>query len=145
MLAKAITAEVLSWVSARAGAYADVVIADRVFGGRYGESPQRISSASWFDTDLRIEFDPSEVLTITGAENFHIQAEELIVPKANQVVFGWHYYGGPRTQENWCELRYVFSGGKVSITTVGPTPGFDGFFTVASVAVRLVVGMFRPS
>ena len=71
MLLTAKASDILHWVSAHAGQYADVVIAGRVFGGQYGESLQCTKSASFTGTDLRIEFDPSEVLTIKEAQGSH--------------------------------------------------------------------------
>ena len=138
--------EISRWVAARAGKYADVVIAGRVFGGRYGESPQCIRSARFAGTSLRIEFDPSEILTILEGEDFHLDPSTLIVRKVKGIVFGWHYYGRPRTQENWCELRHSFFSDKISISAIGPTPNSTEFFTVEGDApLRLEISTFRTS
>ena len=95
------------WFASHKGQCVDVVVAGRVFGGRYGESPQLVRQYELTDMGVIIRFETTEVLTVVNPSMFTLGDHgHLIVPRADEVVFGWHYYGRPQSPENWCEERY---------------------------------------
>lgn len=131
--------QLLSWIDQRKGTYVDVVLAGKVFGGRFGESPQRIASASFSGTALRIEFSPTERLWVDDPAGIDFRSTGLFIRQASRVVFGWYYYGRPQTPDNWCERHYEFTDGRVSFFGKGPlkvpagTASMEGEFAVALV------------
>jgi len=95
------------WFNIHRGKYIDIEIAGEIFGGRYGESPQLVYNYDIKSTEYKVYFNPTEILTITAPSSFLIGSNnELVVDKASQVSFGWHYYGRPQTPENWCTEIY---------------------------------------
>ena len=44
----------------------------------------------------------------------------LRISRAEEVIFGWHYYGQPQIEENWCEDRYRLDGDHVTHVVIGP-------------------------
>jgi len=121
------SAEALRWIAAHSGKYVDVVMAGQVVGGRYGESPQCICSASIGEAAFRVQFAPSEILSVENPVGFECLPNGLFIRQATKLVFGWHYYGRPKTLENWCEQHYEFENGKVSFYAKGPLLSRAGF------------------
>lgn len=98
----------LNWFNSNKGRYIDVQMAGYIFGGRHGEAPQLLKRYTFVPPNmLKIFFNTTETLEITNPSSFMIgKHNELIIEKANQVCFGWHYYGRPQTPENWCTEIY---------------------------------------
>lgn len=95
------------WFKNHKDKYINVEIAGEIFGGRYGESPQLVRDYEIIEPNIKIYFGPSEILIITNPSSVMIGRDnELIVDKAEQVIFGWHYYGRSRIPENWCTETY---------------------------------------
>jgi len=133
--------EVQSWFSAHEAQCFDLVLAGQVFGGRYGESPQRVKSALLTPDSLLVQFSPTEVLSITAPEGILLEPEGMFVSLASEVTFGWHCYGRDRTPENWCELHYSFSRNRVQEQSSGPTRARSRLFSFeGKYAVSLVRG-----
>ena len=117
------------WVEANKGNGIDIVIAGRVFGGRHGESPQIPKEFSYVDEILKMQFNTTELLTIINPSDIVLgEYEQLIIPNASEVVWGWHYYGRPQIDENWCEEIYKHQGDKIELDRTGPLmPGRETF------------------
>jgi hypothetical protein len=110
-----------AWFGKSRGAYLDVILAGRVFGGRHGESPQQPRDYAYEGQTLRVWFAGTELLTVAEPTDFVLGKDgQLIVPRARTATFGWHYYGRPQTPENWCEEVYELSGDKVLMKRTGP-------------------------
>jgi len=110
-----------AWLSSNRHRFVDVIIGGRVFGGRYGESPQQPRKGEIRGDTLTIRFATTERLIVIGSSEPLIgQDSELIIPSAVSATFGWHYYGRPQTIENWCEEVYVLRGHSVEFSRIGP-------------------------
>jgi hypothetical protein len=131
--------DVHAWFSAHEAQRFDLVIAGQVFGGRHGEAPQCLQSALLTPNGLRVQFDSTEVLSITTPAGILLEPQALSVRSADEVVFGWHCYGREQTPENWCELRYTFSGNRVRVQSSGPASvRAESFAFTGTHAVMLV-------
>lgn len=87
---------------------------------------------------LVLRFSSGERLVVTDPRGVRLAADGgLVVADASDERFGWHFYGGPQTAENWCEQIYRRDGPQVDQTRLGPLmPGeslfaFDGPALVA--------------
>jgi hypothetical protein len=140
----------------------DVILAGKVFGGRPGEAPQRPEAFTLTDEGFVLRFGGAYMTTLTeqdgsrrtypqrGTETLTVlhptavqitPAGELIVPRAAEARFGWHYYGRPQIPENWCEVTYRLSGEAVEVTRAGPSAAASLSFPLAGTAfVRLARG-----
>jgi hypothetical protein len=121
----------------------DLVIAGRTFGGRAGESPQRLSSASIEDDTLVVRFAPTEVLTVVRPARLEIgRRGGLTVRDAAEVSFGWHFYGRPQIPKNWCVQTCRFADATVLCTLTGPIAGYlpaqERFARHGAAAVQLL-------
>jgi hypothetical protein len=118
-------ARLRTWVERYRGSYFDLLIAGRCFGGRAGESPQRLANASIEDGTLVVRFEPTEQLTVVRPSALEIgRRGDLTVPDAAEVSFGWHFYGRPQIPENWCIHTYQLGGPTVICRTTGPIAGY---------------------
>lgn len=119
----------IAWFSRHRGRPLDVSIAGRIFGGRPGESWQTPRSWSLQHSTLKIQFATTETLIVREPSAIRIgERDELIVPCAAEARFGWHYYGRPRTPDNWCEEVYKLTDSIVDLTRTGPLmPGVERF------------------
>ena len=117
------------WLDANRDGYVDVIIAGRIFGGRHGESPQSPKRWAQSDDAVAIHFGTTELLTITKPTAFTLgEHTELLVPNAVAVLWGWHYYGRPQTDANWCTELFSVDGDNVTLERNGPLmPGVDRF------------------
>ena len=134
-------AQLDSWQHASRGHTFDVVIAGRIFGGRSGEAPQRPESYQITPDGLRLFFGGGIEVPFAQADGTRMMlrqggTERLVVlrpdslitesdgslqlGRAEEVIFGWHYYGRPQTEENWCEDRYRLEGDLVTHAVIGP-------------------------
>jgi glyoxylate carboligase len=88
--------------------YVDIIMAGRIFGGRFGESSQQPESFFCGDKFLRINFDPYEILTVFNPREVNLnQDDDLVIVTASEVRFGWYYYGRDPISKNWCEDIYI--------------------------------------
>jgi hypothetical protein len=109
------------WLGTKQDSYIDLIIADRVFGGRLGESPQRPTAFQMVGPVLAIRFDSTERLTVAHPSGARVGSSgELIIPDALDVRFGWHYYGRPQIPANWCEEIYWRDANRVELVRTGP-------------------------
>jgi len=117
------------WLTANRDACVDVVIAGRIFGGRHGESPQTPKRWTQSDDAVTIHFGTTELLTITQPSAFTLgEHSQLLVPHATSVLWGWHYYGRPQTDDNWCTELFSVEAGNVTLERNGPLmPGVERF------------------
>jgi hypothetical protein len=119
----ALTEQLQVWLAEHQGSYYDLVLAGRPFGGRAGESPQLLAAMSSEDDVLVVRFEPTETLTIVRPSRVQVKGADLIIRDADEVTFGWHYYGRERTDANWCTESYRFDGRMVVCTRTGPIVG----------------------
>jgi len=108
------------WFGKKYGQYVEIVLAGRVFGGRVGESPQRVRAFQWIDDILVVRFKTTERLVITGIADVNIGDCDALVISAEDARFGWHYYGRPQSPENWCEEIYRRHNKTVRFARLGP-------------------------
>jgi hypothetical protein len=95
------------WFATNRGRWCDLEFGGRVFGGRYGESPQMPRSFSWMNATLRIDFGTTERLELESPHGIGInRLGALVVRDASEVRWSWHYYGRPQTPENLCIETY---------------------------------------
>jgi glyoxylate carboligase len=88
--------------------FVDIIMAGRIFGGRYGESTQQPESFLCGDKFLRINFEPYEVLTVFKPGEVSLNQDmDLVIDIASEVRFGWYYYGRDPISKNWCEDIYI--------------------------------------
>ena len=88
--------------------FVDIVMAGRIFGGRYGESTQQPESFFCGANFLRINFEPYEILTIFNPGEVSLDQDmDLVIDTASEVRFGWYYYGRDPISKNWCEDIYI--------------------------------------
>lgn len=129
------------WFDSLQGRWVSVVLAGRIIGGRYGESPQTPRAYSYAAGTLRIEFATTELLTVERPSDVQQRGDgSLIIPQADSATFGWHYYGRPQTPENWCEMRYRREGDKYCFEQSGPIGDQWHDLTLGSPLVELEVG-----
>jgi hypothetical protein len=129
------------WLANARGHSFDLVIAGRIFGGRPGESPQWPETYTLTTDGLVLHFGGGMVLPFTepdgsrhplrqgGTERLTLiqpsglrQGTEgaLAILRVAEVGFGWHYYGRPQTDENWCENWYRLQDDAVERSVTGP-------------------------
>lgn len=115
-----------AWLATRRETHVDVIIAGRLFGGCHGESPQIVKSYELRDSQLVIYFGTTETLIVDHPHSVRInERNELLIPQAREVLWGWHYHGREQSPENWCTRRYSISpNGMVSVTEHGPAAQF---------------------
>ena len=88
--------------------YVDIIMAGRIFAGRFGESTQQPQSFFCGDKFLRINFDPYEILTVFNPGEVSLNQDyDLVIDVASEVRFGWYYYGRDQISKNWCEDIYI--------------------------------------
>ncbi len=116
------TSIIEDWLLAKLGKSVDVIIAGRVFGGRRGESLQEPKRHEVRDGKLLIYFGSTETLVVDAPDCVRVnEDEELIIPHAEGVVWGWHYYGRKQVPENWCTQEYRMEpDGIVRLAVRGP-------------------------
>ena len=112
----------LNWYSLKKGKYINIKLGGRIFGCRFGESPQLVRDFEIIDERiLKIRFATTEVLEIISPVLIEIGGyDQLIVKSADEVLFGWHYYGRPQNPENWCTESYKLIDDKVYFESKGP-------------------------
>jgi len=117
------------WLDSKRNAYCDVIIAGRVFGGRHGESSQQPKAYSIDGNLVTVRFGTTERLVITDPSAFSIGTDgQLIVPTASHVSWGWHYYGRPQTDDNWCVESFAIADTSITLERTGPLmPGTEWF------------------
>ena len=109
------------WFAEHRGKSATLILAGRIFGGRYGESPQTPQSYHFESDTLQITFDATELLTIRRPKDAKLgRGGSLLLSRAEFVSFGWHSYGRPQTAENWCQERYELDGNVIHFERAGP-------------------------
>jgi len=114
-------ATIQRWFEHAKGDYFNLYFAGLVFGGRPGESPQKVMSIQLTDPVLVVRFGSTERLTVTDPKGVKIvAANSLIIAEASDARFGWHYYGKPQLPENWCELIYRRQNSSVQVICLGP-------------------------
>jgi hypothetical protein len=133
-------AQLDSWLHASRG-HTFVVIAGRVFGGRPGEAPQRPEAYQITPDGLLLFFGGAveapfvqadgspAMLRQGGTERLVLLRPSAVstesdgslrIGRAEEAIFGWHYYGRPQAQENWCEDRYRLDADVVMHAVTGP-------------------------
>jgi|GEM_PF-3291720 len=111
-----------NWITKKRDESVSIVLAGRVFGGRYGESPQKPKDYEYVKNTLTLKFGTTEILEIVEPESALVGSQhELIIPRAKSALWGWHYYGRKETQENWCTCTYAINiTNMVHLTVKGP-------------------------
>ena len=88
--------------------WVDVVMFGEIFGTKSGESSQALRAYSTNDKVLSLYFDKTERLDIHNANSLAIDVNgDLCIPYADKLVWGWHSYGKPQTQQFWCTYTYT--------------------------------------
>lgn len=118
-----------SWFARRKGDRLDLCFGGRIFGGRPGESPQELKACQRVGPALVFSFATTERLVVLDPATVELgEQDSLIVPKASEVRFGWHYYGRPQLPENWCEEIYRPDGDGLQLVRLGALlPGVERF------------------
>ena len=143
------TRRLTDWLDRARGHSFDVIIARRVFGGKPGEAPQWPHDVSLTTNGFILQFGGGHDLEITlldgsrqsvrsgGTERLEVinpagieigPDGALLVAVADEVRFGWHYYGRPQTEENWCVKSYRLRDVAVDYSASGPAAGSSGRF-----------------
>ena len=105
----------IKWFNDKKGKYITIEMGGRIFGGRYGESPQLLRGYEFDEGNkVKITFGTTEVLEIENPISYELDKHKnLIIYRANEVIFGWHYYGRPQTQDNRCIEKYKLIGDNI--------------------------------
>jgi hypothetical protein len=132
-----------AWLLRCEGTSFDLVIAGRHFGGRAGESPQKLREACLDATSLIIRFEPTELLTVVRPRAVAIgRGGDLTVRDAAEVAFGWHFYGRGLSPESWCVQTCCFEDTMVLCTLTGPItaylPAQERFARQGAAAMQLL-------
>lgn len=116
----------VNWFTLNRGRYITLEMAGNIFGGRYGESPQLLRNFDYSQhNELTIFFDTTETLVIVNPSNIKIgNNKELVIDKAEQISFNWHYYGRPKIPENRCSEVYILKDECLEYKTSGPVSNF---------------------
>ena len=111
------------WIRHNKGKLLDIYISGQVFGGRPGEAPQEPKGFEIIDSTLLINFHGTEKLWIKQPLGISIDKRKLRVENATEITWGWHYYGRPQTEGNWCERVYTIMDNNIDRTSKVPTDG----------------------
>lgn len=89
---------------------------------------------------LTLCFATTERLVVTDPTTVEVgDDEQLVVPHATHISWGWHYYGRPQTADNWCEESYVISGDSIRFERTGPLmPGTEQWKYTGNKVVELL-------
>ena len=133
------THKFLKWYEKNKDKYVNIEMAGRIFGGSIDESPQKPREYFLTEDEFKLHFATTEVLTIINPSSFEIGSyQELIIPRADKVSFGWHYYGRSQTPENWCIETFELIEDMVQYTRSGPlNPMISSFTFQEGAFVRL--------
>lgn len=128
------------WFTQSKGNWIDLLIADRVFGGRLGESPQIPTAYQVIGSVIQIQFQTTERLVVTHPTNVRIGPHsELVIGDASDARFGWHYYGRPQVPENWCEEIYQKFEDRILLTRIGAfRPATDEYVYSGNEFIKLL-------
>jgi hypothetical protein len=130
-----------AWFELNLGKTFDVVLAGRVFGGRYGESLQKLQDATLEGEMLRLRFNTTELMTILEPRSIIFEANGLSIGRAKMVEFGWHAYGTEEKPQNWRTIRYQDNGTQASIERTPATLAeAEKLASLPKYAVQLVRG-----
>jgi hypothetical protein len=138
---KAPTTQILDdWFTSQRGQPHDLVFAGRIFGGRYGESPQYPRDFEFDGRTLSMRFQTTELLSIVEPYGVMLGKQgQLLIRRAKSARFGWHYYGRPPLPENWCEETYLLTNHEVTMRRTGPlSPTEERFELVAVNFVEII-------
>ena len=132
-------ADLNTWCESNVGRSFDVVLAGRVFGGRYGESPQRLKHASLEGDVLQLRFNTTETLTISEPRSVAFEENGLLIEDAKYFEFGWHSYGTEEKAENWQTIVYRNEGTHALLEKVSATVAkTESFIPTPKFAVQMV-------
>jgi hypothetical protein len=130
-----------AWCELNLGKSFDLVLAGRVFGGRYGESLQKLNDVTLDGEKLHLRFNTTEMMTILEPRSISFEANGLSIERAKKVEFGWHSYGTEEKPQNWQTIRYQESGTQVSIERTSATlVETEKLSTLPKYAIQLVRG-----
>ena len=113
----------LKWIKQTEKVWLNIYIAGQVFGGRPGEAPQTPKDFRIIDDTLLITFSRTERLWVKKPVDIKIQNNKLTIHSATVVRWGWHYYGRPQTDLNWCEKIYLVNEQEIIKTDLTPLDG----------------------
>jgi hypothetical protein len=129
------------WLQQIRGRTVDVIMAGQYFGGKRGEAPQAPETYTIPEEGFTLHFGGAyeyvstaldgskhtvreggtERLEVIHPSGLSIPTEgTLMVAAADEVQFGWHFYGRAQTPENWCVDIYKRTGEEVEHTFTGP-------------------------
>lgn len=111
------------WIKRNKGELLDIYISGQVLGGKSGEAPQEPKDFEIIDNTILITFHGTERLWIKQPLGISIDKRKLSVENATEITWGWHYYGRPQTEGNWCERVYTIMDKKVIRTSKTPPDG----------------------
>jgi hypothetical protein len=130
-----------AWRELNLGKSFDLVLAGRVFGGRYGESLQKLKDVTLEGEKLQLRFNTTEMLTVLEPRNISFEENGLSIGRAKKVEFGWHSYGTEETPQNWRTMRYQEDGTEVLIERTSATlVEAEKLSSLPKYAVQLVRG-----
>ncbi len=108
------------WIERTEKSWLNIYIAGQVFGGRPGEAPQTPKDFQIIGDTLLITFSRTERLWVKNPVEIKIQNNKLTIQSATVVRWGWHYYGRPKTDLNWCEEIYIVNEQEIIKTDLTP-------------------------
>ncbi|HYH03256.1 MAG TPA: hypothetical protein VEC37_09155 [Bacillota bacterium] len=114
------------WYELRKGEGVDLEMFGGIFGGRIGEATQQVESFSFADNRLEFRFNPTEQLEIINPQGVTLERCRLVIARADEVRWGWHYYGNPKTDENWCTIQYIVKEDHIDWTVTGKINHSEG-------------------
>ena len=94
-----------AWISR--GIHADLIFYGEILGTKSGESPQLLKEYEYASDYLRLGFNTTEELYVyEPSECFENVDSDLCIKSATKLVFGWHSYGKPQSEQYWCTFTY---------------------------------------
>jgi hypothetical protein len=111
------------WIKRTEKDWLNIYIAGQVFGGRPNEAPQTPKDFQIIEDTLLITFSRTERLWVKKPVDIKIQNYKLTIQSATVVRWGWHYYGRPQTDLNWCEEIYIVNEQEIIKTDLTPLDG----------------------
>ena len=118
----ALPTDLNTWFELNLGKSFDLVLAGKVFGGRYGESPQKLKGATLEGEKLQLQFNKTETMTILEPRYVSFEENGLCIERAKIVEFGWHSHGTEEEPQNWRTIRYQDKGAQILIERTSASP-----------------------
>jgi hypothetical protein len=111
------------WIKLTEKKWLSIIVAGQIFGGRPGEAPQTPKGFQIISDTLLITFNTTERLWVKNPVGIEINTGKLTIKSAKIIRWGWHYYGRPQTDLNWCEEVFIVNKDEITKTDLAPLDG----------------------